>query len=94
MFKKILIANRGEIATRIIRTCEELEIDSIAIYSDVDRLSPHVLKAKEAYCVGSAPSSKSYLNTKKFYLLLKKKILMPYILDMVFYPKIIILLMK
>ena len=73
MFKKILIANRGEIATRIIRTCEELEIDSIAIYSDVDRLSPHVLKAKEAYCVGSAPSSKSYLNTKKILSIIKEK---------------------
>jgi acetyl-CoA carboxylase biotin carboxylase subunit len=73
MFKKILIANRGEIAVRIIRACEELGIDTVAIYSDADRLSPHVLKATEAYCVGPAPSSESYLNTDKILSIIKEK---------------------
>ncbi len=73
MFKKILIANRGEIAVRVIRTCEELGIETVAIYSDVDRLSPHVLKATEAYCVGPAPSSESYLNSDKILSIIKDK---------------------
>jgi acetyl-CoA carboxylase biotin carboxylase subunit len=65
MFCKILIANRGEIAVRIIRTCREMGIQTVAIYSEPDRTSPHVLIADEAYCVGSAPSSESYLNVQK-----------------------------
>jgi acetyl-CoA carboxylase, biotin carboxylase subunit len=65
MINKILIANRGEIAVRIIRSCHEMGIETVAIYSDVDRTSPHVLKATEAYCVGPAPSSDSYLNVEK-----------------------------
>ena len=73
MFKKILIANRGEIAVRIIRACEELGINTVAIYSDVDRLSPHVLKATEAYCVGPAPSSESYLNSDKILSIINEK---------------------
>nr|YP_002049302.1 acetyl-CoA carboxylase [Paulinella chromatophora]ACB43092.1 acetyl-CoA carboxylase [Paulinella chromatophora] len=59
---KLLIANRGEIALRIIRTCRELGIATIAIYSTVDREALHVQLADEAVCVGDAPSSKSYLN--------------------------------
>ena len=62
MFQKLLIANRSEIAVRIIRTCKEMGIKSVAIYSEADRISPHVLKADEAYCIGPSPSSKSYLN--------------------------------
>src|SRR5258708_34742248 len=62
MFKKILIANRGEIAVRVMRACRELEISSVAIYSDVDRASLHVLKADEAYRVGPPPAAESYLN--------------------------------
>ena len=73
MFKKILIANRGEIAVRVIRACEEMGIQTIAIYSEADRLAPHVLKATEAYCVGPAPSSKSYLNTEKILSIIKEK---------------------
>lgn len=62
MFKKILIANRGEIATRIIWACKELGIRTVAIHSEADRDSLHVRFADEAICVGPAPSSKSYLN--------------------------------
>ena len=73
MFNKILIANRGEIAVRVIRTCEEMGIETVAIYSEPDRLAPHVLKATEAYCVGPAPSSESYLNTDKILSIIKEK---------------------
>ena len=73
MFKKILIANRGEIAVRVIRTCEEMGIQTVAIYSEADRLAPHVLKATEAYCVGPASSSESYLNTEKILSIIKSK---------------------
>ena len=65
MFKKILIANRCEIAVRVIRTCREMGIKTVAVFSEVDRTSPHVLKAHEAYCVGPPPSSRSYLNIEK-----------------------------
>lgn len=59
--KKVLIANRGEIARRIIRTLKKMDIASVAIYSDADRLAPHVLEADEAVYVGASPSSESYL---------------------------------
>ena len=60
--KKILIANRGEIAIRIMRTCRELDIETVAVYSEADRTSLHVRYAHEACYVGKAPSSESYLN--------------------------------
>jgi len=63
--KKILIANRGEIALRIIRTCKDLDIRSVAVYSEADRLSPHVLHADEAYCIGPPPAVQSYLSMDK-----------------------------
>lgn len=61
-FSKILIANRGEIALRIIRTCEEMGIGTVAVHSTIDRHSLHVQLADEAVCIGDPPSSKSYLN--------------------------------
>lgn len=62
MFKKILIANRGEIALRIIRTCKEMGIKTVAVYSTADRESLHVRFADEAVCIGPPPSKGSYLN--------------------------------
>ncbi|HBI39599.1 MAG TPA: acetyl-CoA carboxylase biotin carboxylase subunit [Tenacibaculum sp.] len=59
--KKILVANRGEIALRVMRTVKKMGIKTVAIYSDVDRKSPHVAFADEAVCIGSAPSNQSYL---------------------------------
>ena len=64
MLKKVLIANRGEIAVRIIRACREMGIRTVAIYSEVDKNALHTKLADEAVCIGPAPSSKSYLNMK------------------------------
>src|SRR6476620_5689869 len=65
MFKKILIANRGEIACRIIRACREMRIATVAVYSDADRDALHVRMADEAYHIGPSPSAESYLRGEK-----------------------------
>ncbi len=70
--KKVLIANRGEIAIRIMRTCREMDINTVAVYSEADRTSQHVRYAHEAYYAGEAPSSESYLNIEKIIELAKK----------------------
>jgi acetyl-CoA carboxylase biotin carboxylase subunit len=65
LFNKILIANRGEIAVRIIRACREMGIKTVAVYSEADRDSLHTLLADEAICIGPAPSSESYLDMER-----------------------------
>ncbi|MFQ6616847.1 MAG: acetyl/propionyl/methylcrotonyl-CoA carboxylase subunit alpha [Fidelibacterota bacterium] len=72
MVTKILIANRGEIAVRIIRTCREMGLETVAVFSEPDRVSPHVLMASEAYPIGPAPSADSYLRADKILEVAKK----------------------
>src|SRR5512138_424613 len=65
MFKKVLVANRGEIAVRIIRACRELGIKTVAVYSDADRQALHVRYANEAFRLGPSPSRESYLRADR-----------------------------
>ena len=65
MFKKVLIANRGEIARRVIRTCKRLNIETVAVYSEADANALHVQEADEAYCIGKPPVAQSYLNSER-----------------------------
>jgi acetyl-CoA carboxylase biotin carboxylase subunit len=70
--KKILIANRGEIAVRIMRSCKEMGIETVAVFSEIDRSSKHVWYADEAYCIGKAASKESYLKIEKIIKVAKK----------------------
>lgn len=70
--KKVLIANRGEIAVRIMRTCREMGIETVAVFSDADRTSKHVWYADEAYCIGGATSAESYLKVENILRVAKK----------------------
>ena len=70
MLEKVVIANRGEIALRILRACKELGIKTVAVHSTADRDLKHVLLADETVCIGPAPSVKSYLNIPASCLLL------------------------
>ena len=72
MFNKVLIANRGEIAIRIIRACRELGLQTVAVFSEADRQSLHVRNADEAYLLGPAPSRYSYLRAYKIIDIAKK----------------------
>ena len=72
IFNSILIANRGEIAIRVMRTCKDMGISTIAVYSIADRLARHVRYADEAYCIGEGPSSQSYLRMDAIIDLCKK----------------------
>src|SRR2546422_1814295 len=65
MFAKVLVANRGEIALRVVRALEELAIASVAVYSELDRDAPHALRAAEAYNLGAGPAAENYLNVEK-----------------------------
>src|SRR3954471_5591628 len=70
--RKILIANRGEIAIRVMRTCQELGIETVAVYSEADRSALHVRQADQAFCVGPPPSRESYLVGEKIIEAAKK----------------------
>src|SRR3954453_14160484 len=72
MFSKVLVANRGEIAIRVMRTLEELGVGTVAVYSEPDRDAPHARRADESYLLGPGPASESYLNIEKILEVVKQ----------------------
>ena len=92
MFKKILIANRGEIAVRVIRAAKELGIKTVAVYSEADKESLHVRLADEAVCIGGVSSTESYLKVPNIIAAAEIQEQMLYTQDMDFYQKMLNLL--
>ena len=84
MFKKVLIANRGEIAVRIIRSCQELGINTVAIHSKADEDAMHVKMANESICIGNNSANESYLNILQLLQLQSSQGLKLFIRGMVF----------
>ena len=91
MMKKVLIANRGEIAVRIIRACREMGIETVAVYSEADKEALHTQLADEAVCIGPAPSAESYLSMDKILSATMITGQMPFIRDLDFYQKMPVL---
>ena len=87
MIRKLLIANRGEIAVRIIRACREMGIATVAVYSEADEESLHTQLADEAICIGPGPSAQSYLNMEQIISATMVPVRMPFIRDLVFFLK-------
>lgn len=87
MIRKVLIANRGEIAVRIIRACRELGIKTVAIFSEIDKDAMHTELADEAICVGTSKSKDSYLNESNILSAAVVTGVMPFTLDLAFYQK-------
>ena len=90
MIEKVLIANRGEIALRVMKTCKALGIKTVAVYSDEDVNSLHVKTADESYYIGEAAPAKSYLNQEKILDVMLSSGTDVYILVMVFFQKMMI----
>lgn len=89
MIQKVLIANRGEIAVRVMRSCKEMGIRTVAVFSEADRTARHVMYADEACLIGPAASKESYLNIDN--IIKAARLPMPFILVMVFCPRMLIL---
>ena len=85
--KKVLVANRGEIAIRIFRACTELDIRTVAIYAAEDEYSVHRFKADEAYLVGKGKPIEAYLDIENIIQIAKNREQMPFILVMAFYQR-------
>lgn len=89
MFQRILVANRGEIALRVIRACKDMGIEVVAVYSEADHDAPYLALADQAICIGPANSAESYLTSPELSALLKSLMFKPFIPAMVSSPKML-----